>query len=59
MRFARFCGDEQGMTTVEYALILAIVVCVCIATWGAFGGNVRNGMTQASAGYDSVNGRGG
>ena len=33
--------DEEGLTTVEYALLLALVVVAGIAAWQGLGGTVR------------------
>ena len=33
--------DEEGLTTVEYALLLALIVVVAIAAWTSIGGNVN------------------
>ena len=45
--------DEEGLTTVEYALLLALLVVAALATWTTFGATVRN-KVQASS--DSING---
>jgi len=34
---ARYWWDEQGLTSVEYALLLALVVVSAAATWHNFG----------------------
>lgn len=36
-----FFRDEQGLATVEYALLVTLVVCVCLATWIALGAPTR------------------
>jgi Flp pilus assembly pilin Flp len=36
-RINRFCTDEDGLTSVEYALLLSLVVVVSLATWQALG----------------------
>ena len=33
--------DEEGLTTVEYALLLALLVVAALAVWTTFGGQVR------------------
>ncbi|MFO7945992.1 MAG: Flp family type IVb pilin [Armatimonadota bacterium] len=40
--------DEEGLTTVEYALLLALIVVVAITAWTQLGANV-NTMAQTSA----------
>ncbi|MGI5818074.1 MAG: Flp family type IVb pilin [Armatimonadota bacterium] len=34
--------DEEGLTTVEYALLLALVVVAGITAWTTLGGNVSD-----------------
>jgi pilus assembly protein Flp/PilA len=41
--------DEEGLTTVEYALLLALVVVAGIAAWQGLGNTVEN-TVQDSAG---------
>lgn len=33
--------DEDGLTSVEYALLLALIVVVALATWSSLGKNVE------------------
>jgi len=40
--------DEEGLTTVEYALLLALVVVAGIAAWTGLGGTVSNTTTQVT-----------
>lgn len=40
--------DESGLTTVEYALLLALIVAVGIGAWTALGGSVKD-SAQASS----------
>ena len=40
--------DEEGLTTVEYALLLALVVVAGIAAWQGLGGTVQNTVTDSS-----------
>jgi len=40
--------DEEGLTTVEYALLLALVVVAGIAAWQGLGGSVRDAVTESS-----------
>ncbi|MCX7597444.1 MAG: Flp family type IVb pilin [Armatimonadetes bacterium] len=43
----KFWKDEEGLTTVEYALLLALLVVAALAVWTAFGGTVRNSVAQS------------
>jgi pilus assembly protein Flp/PilA len=38
---ANFLKRDDGPTAVEYAVMLALIVVVCIATIGVLGGNVN------------------
>ncbi|MFP3902866.1 MAG: Flp family type IVb pilin [Armatimonadota bacterium] len=40
--------DEEGLTTVEYALLLALIVVVAITAWTQLGGTVCS-MAETSA----------
>lgn len=40
--------SEEGLTTVEYVLLLALLVVAAIGVWTAFGGHVQQAvMNQA------------
>ena len=43
----KFWADEEGLTTVEYALLLALLVVAALATWAAFGNTVKNTVANA------------
>jgi Flp pilus assembly pilin Flp len=36
-----YWNDEEGLTTVEYALLLALIVVVAITAWTAIGSGVN------------------
>jgi len=38
--------DEEGLTTVEYALLLALLVVAAIGVWAAFGHQVQRSVTD-------------
>jgi pilus assembly protein Flp/PilA len=40
-----FIRDEDGPTAVEYAVMLALIIVVCIAAIGALGSNANNTFT--------------
>jgi Flp pilus assembly pilin Flp len=44
--------DEGGLTTVEYALVLVLVVIVGVTAWTTLGTNVKN---KASAMANELN----
>ena len=41
-------GDEGGTSTVEYAMLLALVAVACISGWVALGADLRNVINRAS-----------
>jgi pilus assembly protein Flp/PilA len=44
----RFLSDEDGPTAVEYAVMLALIVVVCITAITTLGSNAQNTFTNAS-----------
>jgi len=44
----RFLVSEDGATAVEYAVMVALIIAVCIATIKTIG-------TKSKAGFDTVN----
>ena len=49
----RFWSDEEGLVTVEYALLVALLVVAAISIWTQFGLVVRTKIAQAGV---SING---
>ncbi len=47
-RFKRFLSEESGPTTVEYAILLTLLVLGSVTTLGGFGGGVKNIYTSIS-----------
>lgn len=39
--------DESGLTTVEYALLLALIVVAGLTAWRGLGGTVRNSVANS------------
>ena len=48
--------DEEGLTTVEYALLLALLVVAAIGVWSAFGAKVQSSVTSSSSAFDTASG---
>lgn len=46
--FAAFIGDETGLTSVEYAILLALVVAIAVGAWDALAGSAA-GLRAARA----------
>ena len=45
----RFVKDEDGPTAVEYAVMLALIIVVCIGAITALGSNANKTFTTAGA----------
>lgn len=41
--------DEEGLTTVEYALLLALVVVAGILAWQGLGNTVQNTVNESAS----------
>ena len=39
--------DEEGLTTVEYALLLALLVVAALGVWTGLGGTVKEAVTKS------------
>ena len=50
----KFWADEEGLTTVEYALLLALLVVAALATWATFGATMRNTVSNAQSAISNV-----
>ena len=50
--------DEEGLTTVEYALLLALLVVAAIGVWSAFGSKVQTAVTSSDAAFGTATGTG-
>ncbi|NOY93079.1 MAG: hypothetical protein GXP55_17990 [Deltaproteobacteria bacterium] len=48
------CRDERGLSTVEYILILVLVVVVGIVTWRFFGASVGQQVEEARGGITAL-----
>jgi len=48
-RLSRFFKSEDGPTAVEYAVMLALIVVVCLGAIRTVGTNAKTTMTSVSA----------
>ena len=46
--------DEEGLTTVEYALLLALLVVAAIGVWTTFGARVQTSVTDSTTAFDNA-----
>jgi Flp pilus assembly pilin Flp len=51
---SRIWKDEEGLTTVEYALLLALLVVAAITVWTTFGGTVRSAVSQSDTAIEGA-----
>lgn len=51
-------NDETGLTTVEYALLLALLVVAAIAHWTLLGMRVQETVSSSTDAFDQVTGNG-
>ena len=49
----RLWDEEEGLTTVEYALLLALVAIAAITAWTTLGNRVRTTVTNTSSNLPS------
>ena len=55
----RLWKDTDGLTSVEYALLLALLVVAAIANWTILGTRVQQTVTDSTHAFDEAdNGRG-
>jgi pilus assembly protein Flp/PilA len=48
MKLKRFLKSEDGPTAVEYAVMLALIVVVCLGTIGTIGKNANSTFTSVA-----------
>ena len=46
--------DEEGLTTVEYALLLALLVVAAIGVWTAFGAQITGSVNESAAAIGDI-----
>jgi pilus assembly protein Flp/PilA len=54
--FVRFLQNEDGPTAVEYAVMLALIIVVCIAAITTLGSNANNTFTTVSGAIANAGG---
>jgi len=52
--FTNFLKNEDGPTAVEYAVMLALIIVVCIGAVSALGSNASNTFTYISNVVDTT-----
>ena len=51
-------ADEEGLTTVEYALLLVLLVMAAIGVWSAFGTKIQSSVSSSTSAFDTATGTG-
>jgi Flp pilus assembly pilin Flp len=45
--------DQRGLTTVEYAIVLCVIVAVAVGAWDWFGAVVLKGLTDSTTAVET------
>ena len=45
---AALARDQRGLTTVEYAIILCVIIAVAVGTWDTFGGQIHDSLVRST-----------
>jgi pilus assembly protein Flp/PilA len=53
LQVRRFLVSEDGPTAVEYAVMLALIVIVCLAAIGSIGTNAKTTFTNVASSLSS------
>lgn len=49
-----FLRDERGLSSVEYVILLAVVVVGCVGFWNRIGSKFLESLTQAQSQLDEL-----
>jgi Flp pilus assembly pilin Flp len=44
--------DQRGLSTVEYTVLLVLIVAIAVATWNKFGKNVRDQLVDSNEKFE-------
>jgi Flp pilus assembly pilin Flp len=53
IREARLVRDTEGLSTVEYVIILALIAACAVGTWKTFGEKVEQYVSKSNGRIDS------
>lgn len=53
-RIKTIWADEEGLTTVEYALLMALLVVAAIAVWTTFGAKVKESVSSSTDAFSNT-----
>lgn len=52
-KFMQFVKDEEGATAVEYGVLIALIIAVCIVVINVIGGKIENAFEKVNANLKS------
>jgi Flp pilus assembly pilin Flp len=44
--------DERGLSTVEYTVLLVLIVACAVGLWSKFGGNVASRLSESNSKFE-------
>ncbi len=50
---ARLRRDQRGMTTVEYVVVLCLIMAVSVGVWNKFGNTVYKRLSSANTSFET------
>ena len=53
-KIKKIWSDEEGLTTVEYALLLALLVVAAVTVWTLFGRQVQSSVSTSSGSMNNA-----
>jgi Flp pilus assembly pilin Flp len=45
--------DQRGLSTVEYTVLLVLIVACTVGLWNKFGGSVKAKLKESNTAFDS------
>jgi Flp pilus assembly pilin Flp len=49
---AKLKQDQRGLSTVEYVVLLVLIVAIAVAVWNVFGNSLTEKLTDAATQFD-------
>jgi Flp pilus assembly pilin Flp len=50
----RLGRDDNGLTTVEYVIVLAMIAVLAVGLWRSFGNSIKSYLTNSAATIDGA-----
>lgn len=51
---AALARDQRGLTTVEYAIVLCVIIAVAVMTWKEFGDRIHESLIDSTKKVDAA-----